>query len=371
MKLICLLLTAFFWIGMIVDQAQASPEKTSRIKEAYQQAMTAWIERMRGAKDQEQRTAIEATRPDPAKAARSIWAQILPDLNQSWTIAPASWFLQVTQPLTSEDQTGIKRPLFGKETDAIFQAFESHHLASKQISDSFPALVALRDPRALELLKKIQEKHPDQKVQGVAALAAAIKLKELGDGPDLMKLRLQYLRKAVIQSSEEKLDGMPVSQLAEDELYIIRFLTKGRVAPDLTGMDAENQALKLSDYLGKVIVLVFWSADDAESARLVEMTADLAEKMKGKPVVVLGVNPDPLDRLRALQADGRVTWRNFSDAERALSKQFRIGQSPLVYVLDQQRKVHYTGLPGSFVEMIASGLVDQQPAQENPSKPEN
>ncbi len=85
-------------------------------------------------------------------------------------------------------------------------------------------------------------------------------LKTLGDDPELMRKRLTYLRKAIIQSSDVNLGGTTVAKLAEDELYIIRFLTKGRVAPDLSGTDSAGRPLKLSDHKGKVIVLLFWGS---------------------------------------------------------------------------------------------------------------
>jgi hypothetical protein len=69
------------------------------------------------------------------------------------------------------------------------------------------------------------------------------------------------------------------------------------------------------------------------------------------------VNNDPAAKLRSLQADNTVTWANFSDPENKLAKEYRVGSWPLAYVLDGERKIHYAGAPGSFVELTAEALL--------------
>ena len=46
---------------------------------------------------------------------------------------------------------------------------------------------------------------------------------------------------------------------AKRELYTLRFLSIGKVAPDIKGEDQDGKQLKLSDYRGKVVLLDFWS----------------------------------------------------------------------------------------------------------------
>ena len=217
--------------------------------------------------------------------------------------------------------------------------------------------MANHDPRSLAILEKIQANHPDKKIQGVAALGAAMILKTLGDDADLMRKRLTYLRKAIIQSSDIEVGGTTVAKLAEDELYIIRFLTKGRVAPDLIGTDSGGRPLKLSDHKGKVVLLLFWSSTILEADRVIQITAEMVKKFQGRPFVVIGVNHDPLEKLRSLEADGIVTWPNFSDPANKLAAEYRVGSWPLVYVLDGERKIHYSGAQGSFAELTAEALL--------------
>ncbi len=54
-------------------------------------------------------------------------------------------------------------------------------------------------------------------------------------------------------------DGEPVAEKAEPELFGLRHLSVGKVAPDIEGVDEDGVEFKLSDYRGKVVLLDFWS----------------------------------------------------------------------------------------------------------------
>jgi peroxiredoxin len=50
-----------------------------------------------------------------------------------------------------------------------------------------------------------------------------------------------------------------VAGRAGAELFAIRHLGVGKVAPDIEGEDQDGKRFKLSDYRGKVVLLDFWS----------------------------------------------------------------------------------------------------------------
>jgi hypothetical protein len=59
---------------------------------------------------------------------------------------------------------------------------------------------------------------------------------------------------------DAKLDGgETVAERAKAELYALRNLSVGKVAPDIEGEDQDGKRFKLSDYRGKVVLLDFWS----------------------------------------------------------------------------------------------------------------
>ena len=222
------------------------------------------------------------------------------------------------------------------------------------------AMVAVNDANSLPLLEKIEKDCPDEKIQGVAALGSAMLLKNFGDEPAIMRRRLNLLRKAIIKSSEIEINGVSVAKLAEDELYIIQFLGKGREAPDLAGTDGSGQPMKLSDFKGKVVVLLFWRSEEGSTEQLMEMARLMRERFAGKPFEVVGVNRDPQATLAQMRASGQLAWPNFSDPENKLGAQYRVAAWPLAYVLDGNRQVHYVGGVGSFVELTAAALLEDK-----------
>ncbi len=341
------------------SQAHAASADAQRIQKSYQLAMDKWSLEMRIAATPADQAKAWNGRPDATPFAKEMWAAIGQSLDQEWTLEPAAWFLRITPGLLASNATGGTAPLFAKEDEAIRKAVETQHLDSLKLTPVCFALASSPDPHSLALLETIQASHPDPKIQGIAALGAAMQLKSLGDDGEIMRKRLTYLRKAIIQSSDVEIDGTTVAKLAEDELYIIRYLTKGRVAPDLAGVDSAKRPLSLAANKGKVILLLFWNSNVPNAQRVVEITTAMEKKFKGRPLAIIGVNNDPVEKLRALQADGTVPWTNFSDPENQLAKEYRVGTWPLVYVLDGERKIHYAGAPGSFAELTAEALLSE------------
>lgn len=355
-RLHCLI--AFFTL-LLLARASASPADSQHVEKAYQLAMEKWALEMRLSTTAQDRAKVGGNRPDPTPFVRQMWAAIGQSLDEEWTLEPAAWFLRTSSGLLATDSIGGALPIFAKENEAIRKAIEARHLNSPNLIPLCHALASSPDPHSLAVLEKIQARHPDPKTQGVAALGAAMQLKTLGDDGEIMRKRLTYLRKAIIQSADVELAGTTVAKLAEDELYIIRFLTKGRVAPDLVGVDSSNLPLSLEANKGKIILLLFWNSNAPDAKRVVEITTAMETKFKGRPFAIMGVNNDSVEKLRALQADGTVPWTNFSDPETKLAKEYRVGTWPLVYVLDGERKIHYAGAPGSFAELTVEALLSE------------
>lgn len=334
-----------------------SPELVNGIRQEYKSKMELWTLSMQAATTAEAQQKIWSERPDAAAYVQRMWTSLKPVVAQDWSIEPASWLLKLVCSLPAESMTKETGMLRAEILKTIMSTVETRHLRSAKLSPMCMGLLAVGDSPALKLLERIEKESPDRKVQGVAALAVAILLQNLSDDTSNMKRRLTLIRKAIIESADVEIDGVSIAKLAEDQLYLIRYLTKGRVAPDLQGVDAAGAPLKLSDFTGKVVVLLFWNTAVNDYERVLEIHRNLVKKMAGKPFVLVGVTNDSIASLRAMQADESVTWRNFSDTKNELAKQYRVQGMPFVYVLDRERKIQYVGNPGSFVELTADALM--------------
>lgn len=337
----------------------ATPAAAERARMAYQLGVERWILETRLAKTPEEHEAAARNRPDPMQAARDVWQAIAPELNRDWIIPHAAWFIQMADSLAmiapADDGNA---PGFKAELAQLLGAIREFHLKSENITPVCLALGQHGGPDRLAILEKIREEHPDKSIRGVAALAQAIAMKSLGDEPPVIAKRLELIRQAIIDSADVALQHGTVAAVAEEELYIISNLTRGRTAPDLTGMDTAGRTMKLSDHTGKIVILLFWSAADPAAQEVMDFATALQGRMRGRPVEVIGVNLDMTAILRPMEADGRVTWRNFSDPDGRLAREFRIGTTPLCFVLDGKRVIQQIGPPGSFIEFTALALLD-------------
>ncbi len=86
---------------------------------------------------------------------------------------------------------------------------------------------------------------------------------EFGEVGDLRRARIAEIEaifeQAIKQYGDVKLPfGGTVGETAGAELYEIRYLSVGKVAPEIEGEDQNGERFKLSDYRGKVMLLYFW-----------------------------------------------------------------------------------------------------------------
>jgi len=355
-------------MGTVGIAGAGTPGEADAIVSGYRKETSAWMEKMRLATTQDRRKAVAAERPDGALYAKRMWRCIGEQLDEGWALKPAAWLFRMSVALMrgggAAGRTGVKpdKKQWVGIIAKIRQAVGQSHLHSKDpgLVGMCIALVDLPDPETLGLLEKIESGNPDPKMQGVAALAISMVLKNVGDEGQVMARRLRMLRKAIVNSADVEVEpGLTVAKIAEDELYVISHLSEGRTAPDLAGFDVAGRPISLSAYGGKVVVLLFWAAWNEDSARVVEMARNLKTKMAGRPFELIGVNADNTVSLRELVKAGAVTWPNFSDPDRKLAAEYRVTAWPIVFVLDQKRVIRYIGAPGSFVDLTVDALLNE------------
>ncbi len=148
-------------------------------------------------------------------------------------------------------------------------------LTEQYLPDMKPASIALLCQRlhytddSETLLRVLYTRGKRDEVRGVACLVLAQVLRRSAD-----QLATSDARAAANMHQEsEKLfeeaadkyadvktafDGT-VGRKAKNELFDLRYLSVGKVAPEVKGTDQDGKLFKLSDYKGKVVLLDFWS----------------------------------------------------------------------------------------------------------------
>lgn len=129
-----------------------------------------------------------------------------------------------------------------------------------------------RDYRGTEdLLRAVLEKNPERQVRGVACftLAGVLHYQQFASiGKKSRELTLDQLRREgealYRRTIEEYGDVRPegstrtLRERVEATLFAAKNLKVGKVAPEIAGEDVDGKRFTLSDYRGKVVVLVFW-----------------------------------------------------------------------------------------------------------------
>ena len=345
----------------------ATDTEAKVILDSYNAAYTQWQSEMSLARDPRTVDIIMKKRPDAGQYASKLKSLIRSDLANEWSIKYGAWLLENDTKLRPESQ------------HALLNAVEKHHIKSPLVGRFCMSLVNLRQgdespkagklplaSRGMTILETVKKNNPNTKVQGQAALALSMMLSGLGDDSGVMRERITQIKEAIIKSADVKVGNVTVGDIAKDELYKISNLTKGRVAPNITGLDSSSRAFNLKEYRGKVVMLVFWSSWDTDANRALKILRNSVNDKQGKPFAVLGVNRDTLPNLRALEADQIVTWRNFSDHNQKLSKVYRVSNWPYCLVLDQNGAIAYRGTPGSFADAVANNLLLAKDAKLTP-----
>ena len=335
--------------------------------------MAAFFRAYHSTDDRAKQTEIARTmHPDDAAYATQFLA--LASEEPAGSAAPDAlyWVLQLQHgPLTPIGKEALAR--LGRD-----------HTTSPKMGEYLQQLSLHPWPGMEELLRDVLSRNPDRTAQGHACLGlagmmaghAAIQ-KYCNDpamaakfdrehGPEVMANLLRRdpvadLREAVElhlrvvnEYADVRLfpayptDKRTIGPVAQRWLGNHDELGINKVAPEIEGHDVDGKTFKLSDYRGKVVVVVFWASWCGPCMEQIPDERALAAKMAGKPFVLLGVNCDyNLADARKVLDKEQLTWPNWYDGD-LQAKHHTDG--PI------RDKYHIQGIPSVFV-IDAEGVI--------------
>jgi RNA polymerase sigma factor (sigma-70 family) len=231
-----------------------------------------------------------------------------------------------------------------KAADVILEA----HIQNPDLGQLTQELERMRPSCSSNLLQALLDQNPNPDVRGNACLALATLRKDAANfgSNKLATAEAEMLFERVISEfGQVKQRGYPLAALAQPQLSELRRLTIGKMVPEIDGHDLYDRPLKLSDYRGQVVTLLFWSALCTGEHEAREFQR-LVEDMSGKPFVLLGIHiDDDTEKAKAVAEKYQVTWVSFQDTrEGPISKAYNIKSWPTIYVLDRKGVIRYRGL---------------------------
>jgi thiol-disulfide isomerase/thioredoxin len=138
-------------------------------------------------------------------------------------------------------------------------------------------------------------------------------------------------------------------------------LKVGGIAPEIDANDMEGKRLKLSDYRGKVVMVVFWGSWCGPCMGMVPQEKALFEKHKGKPFVLLGVNcGDKLDVAKKTITDKKMGWPSWYDGEDIrgpIETEYDVPHWPRIFLIDANGVIRQIDLEGKDLEDAVDKLL--------------
>jgi hypothetical protein len=262
---------------------QTPAQRLADLKRAYDEAQRAFEEKYSAAKSEPERAKVyETDYPSPESYAPRFVA-LAKELG--------------SDPVALEAWTWIVQRVQSREVvDPCFEAIAAGHVASPRLVDVVQAISPYQPSVAAErFLRTVAEKSPHWEVKGHATFKLASILNGLAEAAEALtndakdakepgsreRLAAYYGKESVAElaardpaemrkEAEDLYEDVladfkavrsaqgTLGQQAEAELFELRNLALGRVAPEIVGQDVDGVTFKLSDYRGKVVVLDFW-----------------------------------------------------------------------------------------------------------------
>jgi RNA polymerase sigma factor (sigma-70 family) len=284
----------------------------------------------------------------------------------------------------------------GKAREELLAFVRSHFLRSPDLSPTLLFNLAHQNTTSADdLLAAVAETNPSPTVRGRAAYALADELAresevvrlrrevpELFDNP-FVRERTEYvdrLRSADPDALEREAvkwyglvrekyadvaiyDGPgsdKLGELAEQGLFALHHLTIGKVAPDIEGEDLDGKPFRLSDYRGKVVVLIFCGNWCGPCREMNPHKQRLVDRLVGRPFALVEVNSDDdPEAVRRTMRKEKLTWRCWFDGGRRgpIAKRWHIQGWPAVYILDAAGVIRYIELHGKALDDAVDRLV--------------
>ena len=273
------LLAASFLVcpSLLAQEGSASAESMAAIEKEYEAASSKWMDSYRAA-SKEERSKLMAQRPTPEKWMPRVRKILDAKAASDEGCAAAVWVVRVAR--ASGDDLGH-----------ALDVMASHHLENESVGDLMLSLSRNPAPMVGRFLGKAEKVAKGEMLAKVCfAYASHLKsvagtantLKEASDEDkeryagyygkeavdvlsvaDSAKLEAQSAKYFERILASEEMSAVAyyretMGKAAKNNLFELRNLSIGKVAPDIVGEDVDGTPMKLSDYRGKVVVLDFW-----------------------------------------------------------------------------------------------------------------
>lgn len=154
--------------------------------------------------------------------------------------------------------------------------------------------------------------------------------------------------------------GQTIAEAATAELFELQHLSIGQVPPEIEGTDLDGEAMTLSQYRGKVVLLVFWASWCGPCMGDVPHEKELVERFQGRPFVIVGVNGDDEPEKATLAVrKNSIPWLSFQNGTKGpITSAWNVRSLPTVYLLDHSGVIRFKQLRRDSLDTPLERLIE-------------
>ena len=285
----------------------------------------------------------------------NLVALIDKDPKSSLALEAATWII-----LNSPD---------GPDVAKAAEVIRREHVRSKDLAYLCRRLEDSRHRSADKLLQAVLEANPHAEVQAHACFSLATILKRRameGIGEQAQELVAdeteRLFERVRSEFSAVPSDGVKLGDRATPEIFELRHLRVGKVAPEIEGTDTDGKTFKLSEYRGKVVLVMFSTRSCSSCVAMYPQLRGLLEQWRAKPFAILGVMGDPeLKDTRRSIAEGKIKWRCWWDGGQGpIAETWNVHSWPVLYLLDRQGVIRYRNVREKTLDDAVNALIREK-----------
>lgn len=354
MKHLALLLLSF---ASLVAQEAASPlaAEIRSIIDEYENSVRANTQKIIAATTEEERNKYRSTIPSAGPYATKMMKLVQANLAEPDVVKGVSWLV-----------TGAAGFPEGQEA---LKMLGSTFADCKGIAEAVKQLEYHGLP-AEPILKAVIEKNPNREEKAAALYSlGAVHFKNFDASADRVsgeaskQKALDAFQQLNAGFADVTIQGFNLSDFAAKMLFEMTSLQVGSEAPEIEGKDAEGQAVKLSDYRGKHVIVIFWGGWCHACHGTLPLVNEAVAQLKDKNAVVLGVNTDIEPESKKALADYKVAFRNVMDGTTSgpNTSLYNLRNFPTLYLIDPKGVIEIKN--GALETMVAKIVASAGPAK--------
>ena len=349
-RVLTLLLLPCWALGSPVraQEPEEAPVYANLARE-FGEAYRSWSMRVRSTRDPEERKQLLAAMP-----AR----EFLPRFQEgakahAGTDAAVPFLIWILSNSDIDSAAGA--------AEIVVEAHAGHPLAWQSARRIGSMADHLGRAKTMLWLSQLVDGAPDGEPAAQARMARAMMSFGTTGSPESDEEREQALvdLEAALASAQDS----RTKQQLQSMLYEIRNLEVGMKAPDIEGDDLDGKPFKLSDQLGKVVLLDFWGDWSGASRAMYAGHQQWVQQWQDRPFVLVGVNGDPdKERLKQRIAAVGINWRSFWNGPGGrrgpISAAWHVRGWPTLYVIDHEGTIRHKSHGGPGVEQALQKWID-------------